>query len=49
MKLINVGSFSYLCEAVKFIIRYFKIITFDDNLSGGQTFFCLLGYAKGDI
>ena len=25
------------------------MITFDDNVSGGQTFFCLLGYVEGDI
>ena len=49
LKLIYVRSFSYRYEPVKFIRIYFKIIKFEDNLSGLQALFCLLGYAEGDI
>ena len=49
LKLITLGSFSHTFEAVICIIKCLKMITFDDNLSGGQTFFCVLGNVEGQI
>lgn len=48
---LKLEKFSYTFEAVicKKKKKNFKIITFYDNLSGGQTVFSLLGYVKGDV
>ena len=45
----NVGSFLNTGDVVICTIKCFKIIIFDEYLSGGQKFLCVSWYIMGDI